>query len=61
MTPALIGGPRNPVIAMVIYQQGVSLLNWPFGAAMSIGLMVLLVAIMMLFLKLTSRAAQRAS
>lgn len=61
VTPALIGGPRNPVIAMVIYQQGVSLLNWPFGAAMSIGLMVLLVAIMMLFLKLTSRAAQRAS
>lgn len=35
VTPALMGGARNPVMATLIYQQGVSLLNWPFGAAIS--------------------------
>jgi putative spermidine/putrescine transport system permease protein len=35
VTPSLMGGARNPVMATLIYQQGVSLLNWPFGAAIS--------------------------
>jgi putative spermidine/putrescine transport system permease protein len=35
VTPSLIGGARNPVMATLIYQQGVSLLNWPFGAAIA--------------------------
>lgn len=35
VTPSLIGGARNPVMSTLIYQQGVSLLNWPFGAAIA--------------------------
>jgi putative spermidine/putrescine transport system permease protein len=45
VTPSLIGGARNPVMATLIYQQGVSLLNWPFGAAISF---VLLATVMFL-------------
>lgn len=41
VTPDLIGGPRNPVMAMLIYQQGVSMLNWPFAAAISFILLAL--------------------
>jgi putative spermidine/putrescine transport system permease protein len=59
VTPALIGGPRNPVMAMLIYQQGVALLNWPFGAAISICLLILLLAILMTFLAVTSRFTRR--
>jgi putative spermidine/putrescine transport system permease protein len=33
VTPSLMGGPRVPVMSTLIYQQGMSLLNWPFGAA----------------------------
>src|SRR5215203_3568319 len=29
VTPALIGGPRIPVMSTLIHQQGISLLNWP--------------------------------
>ncbi|MFE3838532.1 ABC transporter permease [Pseudogemmobacter sonorensis] len=59
VTPALIGGPRNPVMAMLIYQQGVALLNWPFGAAISICLLLLLLALLAGFLALTARFSRR--
>jgi putative spermidine/putrescine transport system permease protein len=45
VTPSLIGGARNPVMATLIYQQGVSLLNWPFGAAIAF---ILLATVMVL-------------
>lgn len=41
VTPALIGGPRIPVMSFVIYQQAVELSDWPFACAIS---MILLVA-----------------
>jgi putative spermidine/putrescine transport system permease protein len=47
VTPSLIGGPRVPVMATLIYQQGMSLLNWPFGAAIAF---VMLGTILVLFL-----------
>jgi len=34
--PALIGGPRVKVLSYLIYEQSISLLNWPFAASMAV-------------------------
>jgi putative spermidine/putrescine transport system permease protein len=34
--PALIAGPQVKVMSELIYEQGMSLLNWPFAACMSV-------------------------
>jgi len=44
VTPSLIGGPRVPVMATLIYQQGMSLLNWPFGGAIAFIMLAAVVA-----------------
>jgi ABC-type spermidine/putrescine transport system permease subunit I len=44
ITPSLLGGPKDTMIAMLISQQTSSLLNWPLAAALSaVLLMVTLV------------------
>ena len=55
VTPALIGGPRVPVMSTTIYQQGIALLNWPFGAAIAF----ILLATLIVLLTLLSLAASR--
>ncbi len=47
ITPALLGGPREFMIAVLIYQQTSQLLNWPFASALAV---VLLVATLALYL-----------
>jgi putative spermidine/putrescine transport system permease protein len=61
VTPALIGGPRIPVMATLIYQQGIALLNWPFGAAISYVMLLVLVILLTAALGLSGRAARRTS
>jgi putative spermidine/putrescine transport system permease protein len=34
--PALVGGPRVKVLSYLIYEQSISLLNWPFAASMAV-------------------------
>jgi putative spermidine/putrescine transport system permease protein len=60
VTPALIGGPRIPVMATLIYQQGIALLNWPFGGAISFVLLVVLLLILGLALAIAGRATRGA-
>lgn len=46
VTPALLGGGRNKVMAMLIFEQFMRLFNWPLGAGISCVLLVVtLVAI----------------
>lgn len=46
VTPALLGGGRNKVMAMLIFEQFMRLFNWPLGAGIScVLLIVTLVAI----------------
>ncbi|MCF3935701.1 ABC transporter permease [Acuticoccus sp. M5D2P5] len=61
VTPALVGGPRIPVMATLIYQQGIALLNWPLGAAISLVMLVVLVVILSALMSIASRAMRRAS
>jgi len=39
-TPSIIGGRRLKVVAMTIYDQFLSTLNWPFGASIAILLLI---------------------
>jgi putative spermidine/putrescine transport system permease protein len=44
-TPRLIGGSRIQMLGALIYQQIVVVLNWPFGATMSVVLLVVVIAL----------------
>lgn len=44
-TPRLVGGPTIEVITVFIYEQTMSLLNWPFGAAISWILLLLVLGL----------------
>jgi putative spermidine/putrescine transport system permease protein len=39
--PGVLGGPRYKFISTLVYQQSVSLFNWPAGAALAVVLLVL--------------------
>jgi putative spermidine/putrescine transport system permease protein len=55
VTPSLIGGPRVPVMSTLIYQQGMSLLNWPFGAAIGFTMLATILTLFMLTSGVTRR------
>jgi ABC-type spermidine/putrescine transport system permease subunit I len=48
ITPALVGGPRDMTVSMLIAQQ-VDQLNWPYAACLSAALLVVTLAIIALF------------
>jgi mannopine transport system permease protein len=52
ITPALIGGPRTLMIATLIGQQAMDLLNWPFAGAIAFVLLLLSLGITGLFKRL---------
>jgi ABC-type spermidine/putrescine transport system permease subunit I len=51
ITPALVGGPRDMTVSMLIAQQ-VDQLNWPYAACLSATLLGITLAIMAVFQKL---------
>jgi putative spermidine/putrescine transport system permease protein len=48
-TPALLGGPGAQVLSLLTYQQNLVLLNWNFGAAIAVILLVVVVTGVMLY------------
>lgn len=44
-TPAIIGGRRLKVVSTTIYDEFLSYLNWPLGAALSLVLLVIVLAV----------------
>ena len=52
ITPALVGGPRTLMIATLISQQAMEVLNWPFAGAISFVLLVLSLGITITFKRL---------
>ncbi len=48
LTPALLGGPSQIVIPMLIYEQ-VAILNYAFGAALSVVLLMIVLLLVVLF------------
>ena len=49
VTPALLGGPKTLMIATLISQQAIDLLNWPFAGAISCVLLVVSLGITIAF------------
>lgn len=52
ITPALLGGRRVMMIAMLIEQQVVEFLNWPFASAIAMVLFLVAAAVTAVYLKL---------
>ena len=52
VTPALLGGPRTLMLATLIGQQALELLNWPFAGAISLVLLALSLGITVTFKRL---------
>ena len=57
LTPALLGGGRFQMIGNLVYDQFLTANDWPFGAALS----MVLIALMILLLMLQARATDRLS
>jgi len=51
LTPAMLGGPKETMIAMLIQQQFLQIFDWPFGSAAAIVYLVLIVLAVFLFNK----------
>ena len=60
ITPALLGGPRHMMAAVLIEQQANSLLDWGLASALSAVLLVVTTSIYSIYLRVT-RGARRAS
>ena len=54
VTPSLIGGPRIKLMATLIYQQSMGLLNWPFGAAIAFVMLLTILLLFVLAFRLTA-------
>lgn len=55
VTPALIGGARVQVVATTIYQQAISLVNYPRAAAFAVVLLVITILVVLVQTRLLSR------
>jgi putative spermidine/putrescine transport system permease protein len=56
VTPALLGGGDHRVLAMVVYQQAMILQNWPLASAVAAILLLLVLSVLLVQTRLTSRA-----
>jgi putative spermidine/putrescine transport system permease protein len=55
VTPRLLGGPTYKVASTLIYEQFLQLLDWPAGAAMSLFMTALVLAVIALSMRLARR------
>lgn len=55
ITPKLMGKGTIMTMSMYVYQQGMSLMDWPFAAAVAIVLLVVSLLLVTLYNKMTSR------
>jgi putative spermidine/putrescine transport system permease protein/mannopine transport system permease protein len=55
VTPALLGGPRNMMAAVLIEQQASTYLNWPLASALATTLLVVTAVIYLGYLRLSRR------
>ncbi len=56
VVPILLGGFKVQVLPMIIYEQMLSVFDWPFGAANAFVLLVLSVILIALYIRATERA-----
>jgi ABC-type spermidine/putrescine transport system permease subunit I len=54
ITPALLGGPRHMMAAVLIEQQANGLLNWGLASALSTVLLAVTIAIYLVYVRVTN-------
>ena len=57
VTPALLGGGRFQMVGNLVYDQFLSANDWPFGAALGMVLITLMIVLLMLQAHMTARAS----
>jgi len=60
VTPALLGGGRFQMIGNLVYDQFLTANDWPFGAALAMALIAIMLVVLMAQALLADRAAGRA-
>jgi len=58
ITPALLGGPDGIMIGNMIQAQFGKVNNWPMGAALAVGMMIIVAACAMVFIVVTRKAKE---
>lgn len=61
LTPALLGGGRFQMIGNLVYDQFLTANDWPFGAALSMVLITLMILLLLLQARATDRLAGEAA
>ncbi len=56
VVPILLGGFKVQVLPMIVYEQVLSVFDWPFGAANAFVLLVISIALIGVYIKVTERA-----
>jgi putative spermidine/putrescine transport system permease protein len=56
VVPILVGGFKVHVLPMVVYEQVLSVFDWPFGAANAFVLLAISVVLIAVYIKVTERA-----
>jgi putative spermidine/putrescine transport system permease protein len=56
VVPILLGGFKVQVLPMIVYEQILSVFDWPFGAAGAFVLLALSVALIAVYIRMTERA-----
>ena len=60
VTPVVLGGARMKFMSSLIYQYNVTLLDWPFGSALSIILLTLTLGLVTAYSRAIERGPARA-
>lgn len=55
VTPAVLGGGRTKVLAMLVFEQFMRVFNWPLGAALATILLIVSLALMWLYNRVLAR------
>lgn len=61
VTPAILSGGNETVMSMLIFQQYASVFNFPFGAALAVGLLVTTMILIIFYLLAVERQRARAA
>jgi spermidine/putrescine transport system permease protein len=59
VTPALVGGPDGIMLANMIQAQLGKVNNWPMGAALAVGMMVIVATISVVYIWVARKATER--
>jgi putative spermidine/putrescine transport system permease protein len=61
VTPAVLGGPQFKVLSTTLFQQAVVLQNWPFGAALAVTLVFIVLLAVTLQFRLVEQGRYKAA